>query len=78
MIHAHYVFPSGYLALLFKRLFGTRVIVTAHGGDIDKMAKKSEKLFQLTKVILHEADHVIAVGEELHQQLMTDFSIDPR
>ena len=33
VIHAHYVFPSGFLGLLFKKLFGIRLVVTAHGGD---------------------------------------------
>ena len=76
VVHAHYVFPSGYLALLFKRLFHTRMIVTAHGGDIDKMARKSKRLFDLTNQVLKEADHVIAVGEELRQRIITDFSVE--
>jgi len=75
VIHAHYVFPSGFLGLLFKKLFKTRLIVTAHGGDIDKMARKSKKLFQITKSILHNADHVIAVGNELHHEIVTKFSV---
>lgn len=76
LIHAHYVFPSGYLAILFKRLFGTRVILTAHGGDIDKMARKNEKIFLLTKKILHEADHIIAVGQDLRNQIANDFYVE--
>lgn len=75
LVHAHYTFPSGYLAMLFKKLFGCRMVVTAHGGDIDKMARKSERLFQLTKKILHSADHVIAVGEELREKITSEFSV---
>jgi glycosyltransferase involved in cell wall biosynthesis len=78
VIHAHYVFPSGFLGLLFKKLFKSRLIVTAHGGDIDKMAKKSKWLFQITKTILHEADHVIAVGNELHNEIVNNFSVNKR
>jgi glycosyltransferase involved in cell wall biosynthesis len=76
VVHAHYVFPSGYLGLLFKRLYKSRLIVTAHGGDIDKMAKKSPRLFNMSKTILHEADHVITVGEELYHQIITNFSVN--
>jgi glycosyltransferase involved in cell wall biosynthesis len=76
IVHAHYVFPSGYIGLLFKRLYKSRLIVTAHGGDIDKMAKKSKKLFNLTKVILNEADHVIAVGEELQHEIISTYSVN--
>nr|WP_263324814.1 glycosyltransferase [Neobacillus sp. Marseille-Q6967] len=78
VIHAHYVFPSGYLGLLFKKVFKTRLIVTAHGGDIDKMAKKSKRLYQMTETILQKADHVIAVGDALHHEIVTKFSVNPK
>ena len=75
LVHAHYTFPSGFLAILFKKLFGCRMVVTAHGGDIDKMARKSDRLFQLTKKVLHTSDHVIAVGEELQAKIVDEFSV---
>lgn len=75
VVHAHYTFPSGYLALFFKKLFHCRMVVTAHGGDIDKMARKSDRLMQLTKKVLHTADHVIAVGEELRDKIVHEFSV---
>lgn len=78
VVHAHYVFPSGLLGLLFKKLFKTRLIVTAHGGDIDKMAKKSKRLHDLTKTILQQADHVIAVGQDLYSEITTHFQVDPQ
>jgi len=76
LVHAHYVFPSGLLGLMFKRLFGTRLIVTAHGGDIDRMARKNKQIFNLTKKILHESDHVIAVGDKLKADIVKDFEIE--
>jgi glycosyltransferase involved in cell wall biosynthesis len=75
VIHAHYVFPSGALGLLFKKMFGTRLVVTAHGGDIDKMARKNERIFSWTKKILQEADEVIAVGEELYDTIVKEFNV---
>ncbi|MFF2448981.1 glycosyltransferase [Neobacillus sp. NPDC058068] len=75
VVHAHYVFPSGWLAKWYKKLFGARFIVTAHGGDIDKMVKKSGRIFNMTKTILAEADHVIAVGQELYTTLETEFGV---
>lgn len=75
IVHAHYVFPSGLLGYLFKKCFGTRFIVTAHGGDIDKMARRSARLFNWTKKILHEADHVIAVGNELYETIVNEFEV---
>lgn len=73
--HAHYVFPTGLLSLVLKKTFGIPYIVTAHGGDIDKMAKKNKWIRKFTFVILEEAAHVIAVGEELAETIKKDFSI---
>lgn len=74
-VHAHYVFPTGMLALLYKKLFKCRMIITAHGGDIDKMAKKSPRIRKWTTKILREADHVIAVGNELYEEIHESFHV---
>jgi glycosyltransferase involved in cell wall biosynthesis len=76
VVHAHYVFPTGLFALLYKKCFGTRMIVTAHGGDIDKMAKKHERIRRWTMNILQEADHVIAVGHQLYDEIGRDFGVN--
>ncbi|WP_342433019.1 glycosyltransferase [Neobacillus sp. FSL H8-0543] len=75
VVHAHYVFPSGYLAKWYKKMFGARFIVTAHGGDIDKMVKKNGRIYTATKSILKDADHVIAVGQELFGTLENEFGV---
>ncbi|MEG0259960.1 MAG: glycosyltransferase [Lysinibacillus sp.] len=73
--HAHYVFPSGMLSLLLKKMFGIPYVVTAHGGDIERMAKKSPRIRNWTASILRESEHVIAVGPVLAQQIEQDFGI---
>ena len=73
--HAHYVFPSGMLSLFLKKLFGIPFIVTAHGGDIERMAKKSTRIRNWTASILNESEHIIAVGPVLAQQIEQDFNI---
>ncbi|MDT8858815.1 glycosyltransferase [Alkalihalobacillus sp. MEB130] len=75
VVHAHYVFPTGMLALLFKKWFKTRMVVTAHGGDINRMAKKSPRIKQWTTKILQEADHVITVGQDLHREIHDEYQI---
>jgi len=74
--HAHYVFPSGMLSLLLKKMFGIPFIVTAHGGDIERMAKKNARIRNWTASILRESEHVIAVGPVLAQQIEQDFGIE--
>lgn len=75
LTHAHYAFPTGLLSLIGKRLFKLPYVVTVHGGDIDKMAKKSVRIQSLTKTILQEASHVITVGERLKRDVVTDFGV---
>lgn len=76
VVHAHYVFPSGLFGLWFKKLYRTKLVVTAHGGDIDKMARKGPFFFKQTKKILENADSIIAVGEKLKQDIVNDFEIN--
>src|SRR5690625_1407145 len=76
VVHAHYVFPSGLLGLLFKKIFGTKLILTAHGGDINRMARKNSFFFNLTKIIMEQADQIVAVGYILMYDLAKDFIID--
>lgn len=75
VVHAHYVFPSGLLALFYKKMWRTRMVVTSHGGDLDKMAMKNDLIFAWTKKVLGESDEVIAVGEELKARLITEFHV---
>ncbi|MGR9048623.1 glycosyltransferase [Halobacillus faecis] len=75
VVHAHYIFPSGLPALLFKKLFGTKLVVTSHGGDLDQMAKKNKWIRKMTGYILKEADHVIVVGEALKEEVIQGFGI---
>jgi teichuronic acid biosynthesis glycosyltransferase TuaC len=73
--HAHYVFPSGVFSLMMKKMFGIPYIVTAHGGDIERMAKKSTKIRNWTAKILQESSAVIAVGPVLADQIEKDYGI---
>ncbi|MGE7664313.1 glycosyltransferase [Ureibacillus composti] len=75
LTHSHYVFPSGMFSYLLKKRHNVPYIVTAHGGDINKMAKKSARIKGYTEKILQNADHVIAVGEELASDIVRDFRV---
>jgi glycosyltransferase involved in cell wall biosynthesis len=76
VIHAHYIFPSGLLALLYKVIWKKKLVVTSHGGDIDKMANKNKFTSWGTRKVLSEADHVIAVGYRLYDDILKDFDVD--
>lgn len=75
LTHAHYAFPTGFLSLIGKKLFKIPYVVTIHGGDIDKMAKKNIRIQKLTKKILNEASKVITVGERLKKEVVENFGV---
>jgi glycosyltransferase involved in cell wall biosynthesis len=75
LTHAHYAFPTGVLSLIGKKLFGIPYVVTVHGGDIDKMAAKSERIAGYTRKALQGADAVITVGERLKQEVIGKFGV---
>jgi len=74
-VHVHYIFPSGWLGLLFKRFYKTKLIVTSHGGDIDQMPSKGKFIFRQTEKILNQADDIVAVGKHLKQEMMDTFHV---
>ena len=73
--HAHYVFPSGVFSFMMKKMFNIPYVVTAHGGDIERMAKKSASIRNWTEKILQESSHVIAVGPVLAEQIEKEYGI---
>jgi glycosyltransferase involved in cell wall biosynthesis len=77
-VHAHYVFPSGIIGLFFKLVWRSKLVVTSHGGDIDKMAKKNTIILKVTMYILNKADFVIAVGQRLYQEIMDHYQVEPK
>lgn len=75
--HAHYAFPTGMVSLIAKKLCKIPYVVTVHGGDLDKMAKKSTRIASFTKRILQESSAVITVGEKLRSDVINDYGISP-
>ncbi|MGD7024737.1 glycosyltransferase [Rossellomorea vietnamensis] len=75
VIHAHYVFPSGILALIYKIIYRKKVVITAHGGDINDMASRSRINNFFTKIILEKCDHIIAVSDDLKKTILLKYHI---
>ncbi|MBB6450390.1 glycosyltransferase involved in cell wall biosynthesis [Geomicrobium halophilum] len=75
LVHAHYAFPSGWLARLHYRIRKVPYIVTVHGGDLNKMAQKGSFFKKQTKRILEDAAHVITVGPDLYKEVTSKYNI---
>lgn len=75
LTHAHYAFPTGIISLIGKKMFGIPYVVTVHGGDIDKMAARSQRIADMTKNILRQAESVIVVGDKLREDVINNFDV---
>jgi len=75
LTHAHYAFPTGIISLIGKKIFGIPYVVTVHGGDIDKMAARSQRIADMTKNILRQAESVIVVGDKLREDVINNFDV---
>jgi glycosyltransferase involved in cell wall biosynthesis len=45
LIHAHWILPHGFFAVIMKKIFGIRVIVSAHAGDIFPLRNPLLRIF---------------------------------
>ena len=69
VIDAHYVYPDGFAALLLGRYFGTRVVVSARGSDIN-LFSRFPLVRRLLLYTLHRADKIIGVCQALKKAMM--------
>jgi glycosyltransferase involved in cell wall biosynthesis len=70
IIHAHWLIPQGFLAVLMKWIFGVPVIVTAHGADVFSLRERI--YIWLKKVIVNNADRIVTVSNSLAKTLIED------
>jgi len=75
VLHAHYIFPTGFIALIIRLLNNSPVIITAHRGDIFEMPFRSKLHFYLTKFTLAKCSKIISVSEEIKDKMVSTFNI---
>jgi glycosyltransferase involved in cell wall biosynthesis len=67
VIYAHFLFPTGAIAALARRLTGRPVVVTAHGQDVANLSRRA--LRRATAPVLSGAHTVIAVSGYLAERI---------
>jgi glycosyltransferase involved in cell wall biosynthesis len=75
IIHAHFIYPQGYVAVKLGKKFNKPVIITAHGHDIYDMPFRDNKWYKKIKWILDESNHVITVSEKNRRILVEKLKI---
>ncbi len=68
LVHGHWTFPHGAVAIRLGKTLGIPAIVTAHGSDIHSIPYRSKKFLFLTRRVLEEANQVIFVSSSLKEK----------
>jgi glycosyltransferase involved in cell wall biosynthesis len=77
IIHSHWLFPQGAIALLARALAGSqaRVLCTAHGGDLYGLTGPVFKI--ITKMVAGACDHLTVVSRAMRTDLLK-IGVEPR
>ena len=70
IIHAHWIIPQGFLAVLYKKLFRKRhlkIICTVHGGDIFSL--RNWLMTRIKKWVLNNTDEITVVSGEIREEV---------
>lgn len=69
VIHAHNVYPDGFVGTILGRIFKKKVIITAHGLDVNGLLK--QRLIRFVSLpAIKRADKIIAVSTSLKDELI--------
>lgn len=68
-LHAHRLFPTGYVATRLGRAFGLPVVLSAVGSDVHTVPKRNGRVRRLTRRAIERCDRVTAVSRALATEL---------
>jgi glycosyltransferase involved in cell wall biosynthesis len=75
--HTHFIFPTGVLSLMLKRLTGLAYVLTVHGSDVpgynpDRFKVQHKVLAPLWKQVLRDAGRIIPLTEYLRSLILVN------
>lgn len=76
LVHAHWVFPSGFLGVLIGKLRTIPVVVTSHGAYIEEFDELNTVMKWVVRWVLRSVDVLVSVGET-HAKLLTNIEEIP-
>ncbi|QQG65898.1 glycosyltransferase [Desulfobulbus oligotrophicus] len=70
VIHAHWLIPQGFWAVLVGKFFNIPVVITAHGADV--FGLRAPVFLQFKKWVMKNADRIVTVSSPLADVLRAD------
>ncbi|MCM8808229.1 MAG: glycosyltransferase family 4 protein, partial [Candidatus Omnitrophica bacterium] len=78
IIHAHFAWPQGYVAIKLGEKYGYPVVITGHGHDVYDLPFRSDKWFKLVQLVLFKAKKIITVSKSNFEIIVEKINIDPK
>lgn len=80
IIHGHYLYPAGLIAVLGGIFTKKQTFVTAHGSDMFCLYQQHKFMQPIIRFVLKRADVVLAVSESLKKEILETgvFSIEDK
>lgn len=78
IVHAHFIWSSGYVGMKLKEKYGVPFVVTGHGYDVYELPFQDKEWEGLIKKILKAADKIITVStnnEKCIKKLDNNFNV---
>jgi len=74
--HTHFVFPSGFISFLIKRITALPYIITVHGSDVpgynpDRFTYLHKFLFPVWRKVVSSAERIISPSETLRSLILS-------
>jgi glycosyltransferase involved in cell wall biosynthesis len=76
IVHGHYLVPTGSVTRRVARKAGLPYVVTAHGTDVRNVSSRP-RVRAATEAVVDDAAHIIAVSQQLAEELRTNFPSAP-
>lgn len=75
LIHAHFIWPSGFIAMKLNQDLKIPFIVTGHGYDVYELPLRNKYYLKMIKKILSNANHIITVSENIRDIMTKNLSV---
>jgi glycosyltransferase involved in cell wall biosynthesis len=76
LIHAHFIYPQGYVAVKLGQKFNVPVVVSAHGHDVYEMPFRDNDWKNIIRQTLEQSDHVITTSYKNKNIITKELGID--
>lgn len=75
LIHAHFTWPSGYVAMKLKEELKIPYIITSHGYDAYDLPFRNKFYYNIVNRVLNNADEIITVSKNQKDIMIKKFDI---